>query len=215
MQRLERTARKANERYCRLKVVESLVDIDRFCLNVGSKEVHFRNSLNLDINVRYRPHVVADTRHLPFRSRIFEQVLFTDVIEHLPEGDELTALIEIHRVLREKGELVLTTPNRRLLFMLLDPALYVFRHRHYSLTKVREMLETCGFRCIEIFTSGFIWACANVLWYVFITYPVKRMFDYSLPYVPLTLQSFEDKEYEKAGENGYTIFIKALKREVT
>ena len=214
MQRLKQIAGKSGKgsgHCCRLKAIESLVDYNRFCLNVGSKEAHFRNSLSLDTDPKCRPNIVADARCLPLRSEIFEQALFTDVIEHLPKGDEIKALTEVRRVLMEKGELILTTPNKRLLFTLLDPASYLSGHRHYTLTRVRKMLETCGFRCVDIFTSGFIWACTNVIWYVFVTYPIRKIFDYRLPYAPWLLQAFENKEYEKTGGSGYTIFVKALK----
>lgn len=200
----------------RLKIIKKLCSNSKFSLNAGSKEVHFGNSaVNIDIDPRCRPNLLADVRCLPFRSEIFEQIFFTDVIEHLTKGSEPRAVREIHRVLHEKGELILTTPHNRLWFVLLDPAFYLKGHRHYTLTEIKKMLEACGFNIVKIFTSGFFWACINVIWYAFITYSVKKIFNYSLPYAPLTLQSFVDKEYEKNGENGYTIFIKALKQNAT
>ena len=197
----------------RLKVIDSLIDRKKFSLNVGSKEVHFgNNAINIDIDPRFRPNIIVDAIYLPFRSEIYQQILFTDVLEHLTKGTESRAVREIHRVLRYKGELILTTPHNKKMFLLLDPAFYLIGHRHYTLREIRKLLEACGFKIIKIFTSGFFWACINVLWYIFVTYPVKKILGYSLPYAPPTLMSLEDKEYKKIGENGYTIFIKALKQ---
>ncbi|HTD58791.1 MAG TPA: methyltransferase domain-containing protein [Solirubrobacteraceae bacterium] len=54
--------------------------------------------------------VVGDARALPFEDRAFEVVVCTEVIEHVP--DPTSAVVELARVLRPGGTLVLTTPNR-------------------------------------------------------------------------------------------------------
>jgi SAM-dependent methyltransferase len=55
----------------------------------------------------------ADAVRLPFRDRSFDTVLFTEVLEHLPDRSaQREALREFARVLRPGGRLVLTTPNR-------------------------------------------------------------------------------------------------------
>jgi SAM-dependent methyltransferase len=197
----------------RLRVIESLINLSEFSLNSGSKEARFRGSkwINIDVNHQCRPDVVADARHLPFRKGIFGQIVFTDVMEHLPRNDEPKALGEIHRCLRRQGVMVLTTPNDRLFFTSLDPARYVVGHRHYRVSEVRSLVSNSGFRPTRVFTSGRIWAFINVLWYCFVTYPVKRVFDCLRLDAPSTLQSLENKEYEEANEDGYTIFLKAIR----
>jgi SAM-dependent methyltransferase len=202
------------DRHCgRLKVIESLIDLNKFSLNSGSKEVYFRGNkcINIDINPQCRPDVVADARYLPFKKEIFDQVLFTDVLEHLPKNDEPKALREIYKCLCKKGELILTTPNDRLFFTSLDPARYMMGHRHYKVSCVRSLVSSCGFSPGKIFTGGLVWAFINVLWYCFVTYPVKRMFHYSPLDAPLALRSLENREYEKISKNGYTIFLKAAR----
>lgn len=194
----------------RLRVIKELSSKNKFSLSVGSKNTRFA-SINLDVDPRFSPDIVADAAHLPFRPGVFEQIFFTDVIEHLSKKKERRALREINRTLCEKGELILTTPNDKLLFTVLDPALYVRRHRHYKRTEIVELLEAEGFKVIEFFTAGWLWQCINELIYCFVTYPLKRALNRSFPHVPYLLQKLEDKEYIFKRDNGYTIFIKALK----
>lgn len=53
--------------------------------------------------------VQADAQHLPFKNESFDIVLALDVIEHL--YSPLDLLNETNRVLKEKGRLILMTPN--------------------------------------------------------------------------------------------------------
>ncbi len=48
---------------------------------------------------------------LPCDAASFDRVLCLDVLEHLPLGDQLPALRELHRVLVPGGELLLSVPN--------------------------------------------------------------------------------------------------------
>lgn len=50
------------------------------------------------------------TGRFPFGDRVFDTVLFLDVIEHL--GPRVDALREIHRVLKDDGRLLVSAPNR-------------------------------------------------------------------------------------------------------
>lgn len=68
--------------------------------------------------IRHRRYVTADllaaanvrcdATILPFRRTAFDLVLCTEVLEHVPDPD--ATLREIHRVLTNRGTLVLTTP---------------------------------------------------------------------------------------------------------
>lgn len=51
----------------------------------------------------------ADLRHIPFHDTIFQAVVASEVLEHLPE--ECLALKEFYRVLRKNGELIITVPS--------------------------------------------------------------------------------------------------------
>lgn len=55
-------------------------------------------------------HVLqCDLHHLPFQNEIFDCIFMIDTIEHLPQPSK--ALKEAHRTMKNRGFLILTTPN--------------------------------------------------------------------------------------------------------
>jgi cyclopropane fatty-acyl-phospholipid synthase-like methyltransferase len=55
----------------------------------------------------------ADAKHLPFPSGYFDRVLMFDIVEHLFPWELHEALLEVHRVLKSRGFLIVhTAPNR-------------------------------------------------------------------------------------------------------
>ena len=196
----------------RLRVVRELsAEVNVFSLNIGCKETHFGN-INVDIDSIVKPDVAADVLNLPFKDDTFDRVYFTDVIEHLPKNTESPALVEIYRVLRKSGILILTTPNDNPVYTWLDPAKYVVGHRHYKVESIQKMTEDAGFKIEKIFTAGDFWEMISILWYCFITYPIKRILGINLPYVPKFLLNRVDREYNGIRKKeGYTIFVKMRK----
>jgi len=195
------------ERLGRHRVIQNeLLNNDaerKLSIDIGSKHVH-QGDIAIDINADTNPQVVADARYLPIRSNTIGRAFFTDVIEHLPSGTEKKALLEIRRVLKTKGELILTTPNDYWLYTHLDPAKYLQNHRHYQISLIKKIVEECGFKIEMCFTKGGLWQMLWVLFYSFFTYI------FGIP-VPHYLEKKVDEEYARKIPNkrGYTIFIKA------
>lgn len=98
--------------------------------------------------------LVGAVNHLPFKDKSFDAVIFLAVLEHIPEGTESQALIEIHRVLKQNGYLILETPNKHPLSILLDPAYFLIGHRHYSRTYLCDLLRRVGFTIMEFYNRG-------------------------------------------------------------
>jgi SAM-dependent methyltransferase len=167
--------------------------------------------INLDLDVNCKPDVLADARFLPFRSSLFEQVILADVMEHLPNEHELTALKEAYRVLMNSGLFILSTPNDYAFYKLLDPARYVMIHRHYSKEKVVQLLEESGFRASDVFAAGGIWSCFANLWYSFVTFPLRKLFGTRLSCFPSLIAHLESEDYGFVRKSGYTIFAKSKK----
>jgi ubiquinone/menaquinone biosynthesis C-methylase UbiE len=101
--------------------------------------------------------VVGEVGSLPFPDKSFDVVIFSEVIEHIPENTEDGALKEISRVLKPKGILILTTPQRHLLSIILDPAYFISGHRHYSMDELESLLKRNKFEIFRKFTRGNIY----------------------------------------------------------
>jgi len=210
----------SNEVHGRLRIIRQMKSENKLSLDIGSGVKEFRLAdITVDIDLNASPDIKADVIHLPFRPNVFDLCFFTEVIEHLPKGTELKGLKEIHRVLCKGGEMILTTPHRRLLFILFDPAWYL-GHRHYRKHEILELLKQAGFQVLSLVTRGKVWAWLNRLWYCFIVYPWRKVVDRrfvtkggaaAFVYSPSFLLSRDDKEYGVVTENGYNIFIRAKK----
>ncbi len=73
------------------------------------------------------------TQPLPFRDGSFDTVLFSDVLEHLP--DPALALREIARILAPSGVLLMNTP---FMYWIHEAPHDYLRHSRYSLTRLAE-----------------------------------------------------------------------------
>ncbi len=185
----------------RQRIIAELVQRDAFTLNLGCKTVTLGH-VRVDISNEGRPSVVADARQLPFKDESFDQVIFADVIEHLPKGTEDIALQEIRRVLRSNGGLIVSTPNDFLPFNLMDPAWYL-GHRHYLPEDLVRILQRNGFECVLAHSrGGFFTAICSCIF-------ANR---WLLKSCPRWLLERSDREFSNSSNRGHTLFHKALKR---
>ncbi len=86
-------------------------------LNAGSGQRPFNPDLgwiNLDMNPKWEPQVVADWRHLPmFDDNTFDIVVSHHSIEHVGVGDGDGFIKESHRILKPGGSLIVIVPDPR------------------------------------------------------------------------------------------------------
>src|SRR5437667_1268272 len=206
----QKTCQRGNSDRGRLSLIRRLSSGKSFRVSIGSADTRLAE-LNLDIDKKQRPDIVADARNLPLQPEIADEVLFTDVIEHLPIGSEICALAEISRILRQGGKIIISTPNARPIFKFLDPSWYASRHRHYPLSSLQKLIENAGLTSAVHFESGFIATMlGQILSSVFI-YRLERLFHIKLQYAPRVLQRMEEREYRMLGRGRYTIFVIAKK----
>lgn len=79
-------------------------------LEIGATDYYaeyFPNKVGLDVRPGPAVDVVGDAHELPFPDQSFERVLCTEVLEHLHTPQK--AIDEMYRVLKPRGELILTT----------------------------------------------------------------------------------------------------------
>ena len=99
----------------------------------------FPNRVGLDIKPGNGVDVVGDAHKLPFKDNEFDNVLCTEVLEHL--HTPAVAVAEMARVLKDGGTLILTT---RFMFPIHDAPDDYFRYTKYGLKylfKDWEILE--------------------------------------------------------------------------
>jgi SAM-dependent methyltransferase len=99
-------------------------------------------------NVHYQ---VAEGTQLPFASDSFDAVVSFQVIEHIP--DALRYLHELNRVLRPGGTAFITTPNRRLRLLPLQPPWNPYHVVEYS---DRALVRLCRRAFAEASVLGVI-----------------------------------------------------------
>jgi SAM-dependent methyltransferase len=70
------------------------------------------NVAKIDESVKSNKHfpIAGDLLHTPFKSRAFDQIILSEVIEHIVEPVEL--LKEMNRILKPGGRLIITTPYK-------------------------------------------------------------------------------------------------------
>jgi SAM-dependent methyltransferase len=195
----------------RLGVVRSLQGGETPSISIGSSASRMAD-INVDVDASSEPDVIADALHLPFVPGIFREALFTDVIEHLPDGMEVIALQEIHRILSSGGRLIVSTPNDLPLYSVLDLSRWLEGHRHYSVTRIEALIRKADFRIDTTFTSGGIFTMISVLRYCLVSLPLKRLFGERNLQPPKRLSSREDRDYgDRKSRGGYTVFCSATR----
>ena len=113
----------------------------------------------------------AELNRLPCDDEIFDFVLAAEIIEHLPT-DPMQLLVELNRVLRHGGQLLLTTPNlisQRALSLAMSgehPFNYPFfdrnrsmdrHHLEYTPNLLVGMARSAGFAIRSCFTADVWW----------------------------------------------------------
>jgi SAM-dependent methyltransferase len=178
---------------------------------VGAKETRLA-AINIDVE-RYRGlDAICTVTHLPFKSSCFWSVLFADVIEHLPPKDEKFALGELARILQPNGRLLITTPNKRLLYKVLDPAWVLRGHRHYGRDDLVHPILDAGLTILKEGTFGL----PSELLYLLImysTYPVKMIIGKYPDFLPKDDQTPDALRNDDLGYTRYALAYKTAGHE--
>ncbi len=101
--------------------------LDIGCGHVAYQK-YFPNYIGFDIQPGLKVDVVGDAHNLPFKDEKFDNILCTEVLEHLHSPE--IAISEMKRVLKKGGKLILTT---RFIFPLHDIPNDYYRFTKYGL----------------------------------------------------------------------------------
>jgi SAM-dependent methyltransferase len=181
--------------YCSNYFIGENSDADRIqtVVHIETKEA---------IEFRFK-HFNIETYDFPYPDDLFDVVLFCEVIEHLA-SDPLKAVLEIKRILKPGGYLVLTTPNvcriENIIKLIVggniyDPysrhGIYGRHNREYTRNELFLLLKHAGFEFEDGFTS-------NV--------DRNKTFDQTyLKQVMKLIKTMKNREYDL----GHCIFIRA------
>lgn len=149
---------------------------------------------------------VGSAEKLPFFKNSFDAVTLFDVLEHVPQKKEEEVIREINRVLKPNGHLVITTPNKHFLSILMDPAYFLYGHRHYSLKALQKMLKQNGFQIIHSFTQGGLLSSIVPNISLLAKYILKRQIQF-----PARIRKVVEENYKKRGFLSNTIVAKKVR----
>ena len=75
---------------------------------LGKKNVY---GLDIETEIKDSLHKTGSAENMPFKDNMFDCIVAGELIEHLENPEAF--LEECNRMLKEKGRLILTTPNRK------------------------------------------------------------------------------------------------------
>lgn len=160
---------------------------------IKDKRVKFLKGSALDLSI--------------FEKNYFDKVVMWEVLEHLPKRTEGKAFREISKVLKSRGMLYLSTPNRTFWSCILDPAWWLISHRHYNLGQIVKLAEKTGFKVEKVEYGGrFYELISMILLYIF-----KWIFRSEIPF-KTWFDRKREEEYLRSQRGFVTVFLK-LKNE--
>ena len=97
--------------------------------------------------------VIADATALPFKAKAFDYLVYSEVLEHIPDND--LVLSEAYRVLQSEGSILITVPFKQNLVQIMCP--YCHRlfnpdgHIHsYDENKLVQITHKAGFKVVKL-----------------------------------------------------------------
>jgi len=120
-----------------------------------------KNAIGMDISneiikkakkrFKSKNYVTSDVRKPPFKDNSFDLIISNSTLDHLPKEEMITSLIELRRILKPKGALILTLDNKTnplyhagyLIQKLINNRLR--QVRCYSISEAKKIVEDVGF----------------------------------------------------------------------
>jgi SAM-dependent methyltransferase len=111
------------------------MDISR---KVIEENIFYQKTSNIEYDI-----IQGSATKIPFPDQLFDSVIMTEVLEHLPDPE--LALKEIYRVLKAGGILALSVPNGRTYGILMDGIILKFLNSERSYeSRLSAEFKKCG-----------------------------------------------------------------------
>jgi SAM-dependent methyltransferase len=104
------------------------------------------NALEYCLERGYRFLIDGDATRLPVKNGTFDVISLFDTIEHI--DNDTATLKECHRLLEDKGLIIITVPAYNFLYSNNDRAAH--HKRRYTTSGIRRKVESVGFRVIKL-----------------------------------------------------------------
>lgn len=117
-----------------------------YCLEFDSKKLEKVAKRKIGSFNRVLVQTDLSKASLPFADDAVDCAISIESIEHIPKDNGLKLLLEINRILKVGGKLLLTTPNVRNSEMV--EAFHIYE---YEFNEMRAFLATAGFEILECF----------------------------------------------------------------
>ncbi len=122
------------------------VDFSESMCNLTKKRAQDFNLMNIDVSVQ-------DINDLPFAEGRFDSVLCVDLLHHVPNTSIVETLLELARVMKRGGLLVIDFKNKNNLLIYLahrkkSNSSYYLTNRTYS--QMRQFLFSSGFEIVSV-----------------------------------------------------------------
>ncbi len=91
------------------------------------------------------PLLAGDLNNLPFKTKSVGLIIAMDILEHL--DDDTRGIHESHRILKEKGMIILTVPAFKFLWGIQDKV--TGHKRRYTKKEITDRLEAVGFEILK------------------------------------------------------------------
>ena len=101
--------------------------------------------------------LLSQGQKLPFRAASFDVILSFEVIEHLRPQDQTEYVCEIRRVLKPKGSLFVSTPNRKFTAGVANP----YHFKEFYIDELKEFLSRY-FPIVELHGQYCVSPAANI-----------------------------------------------------
>lgn len=111
---------------------------------------YISKSKNLIDNKTYTRSVhpmCGDICHLPYANESFDIITILDTLEHIKNDEK--AVLEISRVLNQKGVCIITVPHRRDFYTIQDQL--IGHYRRYEIEQILKMFDENHLRCLRYF----------------------------------------------------------------
>ncbi len=153
---------------------------------------------------------IGDAVSLDFRNNVFDKLIASEVIEHIPKVSK--AVSEMNRVIKLGGHLVITTPNRNSWYgfdrIVYKAGLKLFRKKDKhpydewkTFSEIKFLLEENGFKVLE--ARGACYAPGFLVLY--------RMPNIIKKLIVSLISKIEPRLSRVFPKNGYMICVKAQK----